>query len=204
MSDKSLDLSSTPADSTRLKTRRGKKMTSKDTNQGQKNEVFKVPDIPNINLNSNVNSTKTKVIRIKSVAERKTDLLSRWSDFPIAINDKGVKEGVGDYTNTNMPGGDNATSKSNSATAVKLSKFKYISRGINEGADDDEISLGESAQRTQAKMKHARTDLDTDYDEHDSFDGDSHDQRREADHGEGVLGYRYEANRCISGAILNS
>ena len=64
MSEKSVDLNSTPANSTRMKTRQGRKMADPLTSKGK--ETFKLPKPPQQNTN-----TKSKQLRIRTVAERK-------------------------------------------------------------------------------------------------------------------------------------
>ena len=167
-----MDLSSTPADSTRFKLRRSKKMADK-------NKVFKVPNPPN--TQSSNYSTRSKQ-KIRSVAERKSDLLSKWggdaTDNLLNLKDKREEAVEGDG-----PLEFNATSN----IAVKLARFRYGRECINTEGEEDIISLGESAKMTQAKLKRSQQygkdgesdynnsehERETDNSQHEHDDGDT-------------------------------
>ena len=175
MSDKSVDLSSTPADSTRLKTKQhARKMEDKRDKRTQ--EVFKIPNVPN--------QGRPKHQRIKSIAERKSDLLSRWGDMGPELND--TQQGGGDKCCTNMPT-DSVKNSENAMLSLKLARYRYSGRegSINNDVnDEDRISLGESAKMTQAKLKHAqRSNAVT---EGSDYQGDEeHDNTSQDEHGNG-------------------
>ena len=141
MSDQSVDLSSTPADSTRWKVKQGKKMADK-----KGTEVFKVPNIPLTSKNKG---------RIRSVAERKSDLLSKWES-----NCKDATHNPSDNNEGVRPLFPIPTSNDSLSTAAKLAKFKFASSYLNtEGRDEDALSLGERAKVTQAKIRRFQTEM---------------------------------------------
>ena len=172
-----MDLSSTPAESTRLKSRNAKKMVDrKDKGNADNREVFKIPNPPTNN--------KHKHQRIKSVAERKTDLLSRWGGIAIS---NGVK------CKTNMPtnemydnNGSEGGSKGSPSVSLRLARYRYTgNRGINGEGDEDEISLGESAKMTQAKLRHMQERHEHDEDGSDYTASDEHEHERNGQHEQG-------------------
>ena len=182
MSDASVDLSLTPAESMRFKARR--KMA--DTTKGKEN--FKIPNLPSVNA-------KTKQIKIRTVAERKTDLLSRWG--PDNCNSLGFKNReVLDQQGNNAAYMGNASSNNSDNTSSKLAKFKYIGgRDIREdNQEEDTISLGESAKMTQAKMKlnmAMHEGGNSDYTDHDNADHEHGSQNSEHDEETSNSGTRY-------------
>ena len=137
-----MDLNSTPAESTRFKTRLNK---TSDKQHGDK--VFKVPGTPS--------SVKSKPLKIKSVAERKSDLLFKWAT---GVRQDKIKEtgnnsyDVGDNSHEAMSD-DNYNLRVASLTN-KLARYRYDGEGgINKKIEEDSISLGESAKMTQAKHR---------------------------------------------------
>ena len=167
MSDKSVDLSSTPADSTRFKLRQNKKMVDNT------NKVFKVPNPPSV-TGSNSNYITRSKQRIRSVAERKSDLLSKWSgecDSPGNSKDK-----RGNNNRVDAPLEDNT----NSNAALKLARYRYVGEYLNGEREDDKISLGESAKMTQAKLKAGQRENGTEFDYANNY-GQDHDHEGDTD-----------------------
>ena len=119
MSEDSVDLNSTPAESTR---NRKAQRTMADKQDRGKN-TFKIPLTP-----SSVNmSLKAKPLKIKSVAERKTDLLSKWFDSSAVAN----RVNSGTMGNGGQEGCELSEKlvDNNSAISVKLSKYRYDGDG---------------------------------------------------------------------------
>ena len=177
MSEKSVDLSSTPAEGTRFKSRQGKSANMAKDKRNK--EVFKVPSLPF--------QVKSKSVqRIRSVAERKCDLLSKWGEgvtVEFSNGVKGLDDKVGGTAN-NIITGDNERRKS---TIAKLAQFRYK----NDTEEEDNISLAESAKITQAKMRRVVYGDESDYNESEDHDNasllrdtqDDHDENAGSDAG---------------------
>ena len=169
MEEVTQDLSTTPAENTRARSRRGSGRSI------MSEVVFKKPT-------TMLATTKGKQ-KFKTIADRKKDLMGKWKTESDKINsDTCEQQDISEVLNQRI----NTDTISKGDFRVDISKVQlklasYVRRGNkNEDGQDDDISLGESASSSHKRSRMDQltqqlTNAQQDYDKHD--EDSEHDER---------------------------